>query len=127
MSSGSRLRAGIAGYGIVGRRRHKCIKRLDRMDVVAVCDRTFGPDHRMGSGVRCYRTYQELLQEPLDVLVVCLTNDVAADVTIAGLQQSADTVRADLEPQNMPPERLEPLIPQKAGEPSEHYRAVPEN
>ena len=27
--------------------------------------------------------------------------------------QSADTVRADLERQNLPPERLEPLIPQK--------------
>ena len=87
MSSGPRLRAGIAGYGIVGRRRHECIKRLGRMDVVAVCDRTFGLDHALGNGVRCYRTYQELLQEPLDVLVVCLTNDVAADATIAGLER----------------------------------------
>lgn len=86
MSSGTELRVGIAGYGVVGKRRHNCVKRDGRMRVVAVCDRTFDAEQTSSEGVRCYRTYQRLLEEPLDVLIVCLTNDVAAEVTIAGLE-----------------------------------------
>jgi predicted dehydrogenase len=81
------LKVGIAGYGIVGRRRRSCIERNAAMSVVAVCDRTFAEEGTMPDGVRCYRTYERLLSEPLDVLIVCLTNDVAADATIAGLER----------------------------------------
>ncbi|MDH4467886.1 MAG: Gfo/Idh/MocA family oxidoreductase, partial [Bacteriovoracaceae bacterium] len=39
-------------------------------------------------GVNCYKSYQDLLlQEDLDVLFVCLTNDIAAEVTMAGLEK----------------------------------------
>jgi len=81
------LRVGIAGYGIVGKRRKACIDRNPHMRVVAVCDRTFEDDGILPDGVRYYRTYARLLEEDLDALVVCLTNDVAADATIAGLDQ----------------------------------------
>ncbi|MGE5503027.1 MAG: Gfo/Idh/MocA family protein [Actinomycetota bacterium] len=82
------LRVGIAGYGVVGKRRRDFIDRRDDMRTVAVCDRTFAEVGVLPDGVRHYRTADELLQaEELDVLFVCLTNDVAADVTIAGLEQ----------------------------------------
>ncbi len=80
------LKVGIAGYGVVGRRRHHFIDQREDMDVLAVCDRTFidgdsGPD-----GVTHHQDYRQLLNEKLDVLFVCLTNDIAPEVTIAGLQ-----------------------------------------
>jgi predicted dehydrogenase len=87
MRSDNELAVGIAGYGVVGKRRRSCMERIGGMRVVAVCDRTFGEDQSSADGLRCYRSYERLLQEPLDVLVVCLSNDIAAEATIAGLER----------------------------------------
>jgi predicted dehydrogenase len=82
------MRIGIAGYGVVGKRRRHYIDQRSDMRVVAVCDRNFDHEGAFEDGVRFYRTPAELLKaEKLDALFVCLTNDVAADVTIAGLEQ----------------------------------------
>lgn len=81
------LMVGIAGVGVVGKRRKGSIDRCPGLRVVAVCDRTFGGSGVTEDGIRYYTTYRELLQEKLDVLVVCLTNDIAAEVTIAGLER----------------------------------------
>lgn len=82
------LRVGIAGYGIVGKRRRHFIDAHPAFTTVAVCDRTFTEEGTMADGVRYYRDSHRLLDaEKLDVLFVCLTNDVAAEVTMAGLRQ----------------------------------------
>lgn len=82
------LRVGIAGYGVVGKRRHHFIDQRDDMKVVAVCDRTFQDEGVLAEGIHYYKTYQRLLEDQaLDVLFVCLTNDIAAQVTCAGLEQ----------------------------------------
>jgi predicted dehydrogenase len=80
------LRVGIAGFGVVGKRRKGCIDRRTDMRVVAVCDRSFEGEGTLPDGIPYYRDYRRLLTEKLDVLLVCLTNDVAAEVTIAGLE-----------------------------------------
>ncbi|MBT5399380.1 Gfo/Idh/MocA family oxidoreductase, partial [bacterium] len=36
--------------------------------------------------LRSYQDYKQLLEEDLDILIVCLTNDIAPEVTIAGLE-----------------------------------------
>jgi predicted dehydrogenase len=82
----TKLRVGIAGYGVVGKRRRDCIDRQPHMEVAAVCDRTCGGEGTLAGGIRHYQDYRRLLAEPLDVLVVCMTNDIAAEVTIAGLE-----------------------------------------
>lgn len=81
------LRVGIAGYGVVGRRRRHFIDLNPELKTVAVCDRLFDRDSATVEGVRAYRSVAKLLEEPLDILFVCMTNDVAADVTIAGLER----------------------------------------
>lgn len=80
------LKVGIAGYGIVGKRRRDCVDRHPDMQVVAVCDQTFEDQGVFLDGVRYYTNYHDLLTEELDVLIVCLTNDVNPDATIAGLE-----------------------------------------
>lgn len=82
-----KLRVGIAGYGVVGKRRRKFIDSHPRLRTVAVCDRLFAAEPPKGSDVPYHTHYRELLGEKLDVLFVCLTNDIAAEVTIAGLEQ----------------------------------------
>jgi len=81
------LKVGIAGYGIVGERRRKCVDNHPRMRVVAVCDRKFGGDGKFEDGIQFYKNYHRLLEEELDVLIVCMTNDMAPEVTIAALNR----------------------------------------
>lgn len=80
-----KLKIGIAGYGIVGKRRRACIDRNPNLELVAVCDRTFDGNGTFKEGIRYYSDYRSLLEENLDALIVCLTNDVAPEVSIAGL------------------------------------------
>lgn len=82
------FKVGIAGYGIVGKRRHHFIDLHPQLQVTAICDRTFGKTAGITEqGVAYFSNYQTLLEQDLDILFVCLTNDVAAEVTIAGLER----------------------------------------
>ena len=80
------IRIGIAGYGIVGKRRHGVINERDDMNVIAVCDQALGGVDALDDGTRSYANYKDLLTEDLDALFVCISNDMAAEVTVAGLK-----------------------------------------
>ncbi len=82
------LKVGIAGHGVVGTRRHQFIDRHPRLEVVAVCDRKFPDEGIFDDGVRYFRHYSRLLEQDLDVLFVSMSNDIAAEVTIAGLERN---------------------------------------
>ncbi len=82
------LKVGIAGFGVVGKRRRQFIDQHPSMRTTAVCDQKFEGSGTMPDGVKFYTNYKELLKEQLDVLFVCLPNYLAADVTIAGLEKS---------------------------------------
>lgn len=86
MSTTKILNVGIAGFGVVGKRRKVCIDNHPQMKMVAVCDKNFSDEGVLDDGVRYYQNYQNLLLENLDVLVVCLTNEIAPEVTIKGLE-----------------------------------------
>ena len=79
-------RVGIAGFGVVGRRRKECIDRRVDLKVVAVSDRDFGEFGTLEDGTVVHPSIDGLLGEKLDALIVCLPNDLAAAVTIAGLE-----------------------------------------
>ena len=85
MTASAPLRVGIAGYGVVGRRRHACIDRHPRLRVTAVCDRNPAALAHLPADLNGYSDYAALLGEDLDVLFVCLTNDIAPAATMAGL------------------------------------------
>jgi predicted dehydrogenase len=80
------LKVGIAGYGVVGQRRRQFVDLDPRLEVTAVCDRKYSDDGVFDDGVLKFSNYRSLLTEDLDILFVCLTNDIAPDVTIAGLE-----------------------------------------
>ena len=54
---------------------------------MAVCDRRLDGEGTFDDGVRYYTHYQRVLEEDLDVLFVCLTNDINPEVTIAELER----------------------------------------
>ena len=86
MSQG-RLRVGIAGYGVGGKRRRIHIDKNPLLKTTAICDQNFAEPEVMADGVRAFSNYRQLLDEPLDVLFVSLPNYLAAEVTIAGLER----------------------------------------
>jgi predicted dehydrogenase len=81
------LKVGIAGYGVVGKRRRQCVDIHPNIEITAICDQHFKKNEIMMDGVRCYSNYRELLKEDLDILIVCLTNDIAPEVTIAAIER----------------------------------------
>ncbi|MEE2746174.1 MAG: Gfo/Idh/MocA family oxidoreductase [Pseudomonadota bacterium] len=81
------FRVGIAGYGVVGRRRRQFIDIHPKLKTVAVCDKTLGESGVFKDGVKYFSHYSNLLNEDLDILFVCLTNDINPEVTISGLKQ----------------------------------------
>ena len=82
----SKLKVGIAGYGVVGKRRRECVDQHPHMELVAVCDKVYSNNKLNSDNINYYHSYKDLFKEKLDILIVCLTNDIAAEVTIAGLE-----------------------------------------
>ena len=81
------LRVGIAGYGVVGRRRRQFTDQNPKLRTVALCGQYFEETGVMNNGVSFFPHYRELLEMPLDVLFVSLPNYLAAEVTVAALEK----------------------------------------
>ena len=81
----NKLKVGIAGYGVVGKRRRHFIDQHPRLNTVAVSDQALKGAGVFDDVVRFYPNFEGLLAEDLDLLFVCLPNDLAPEVTIAGL------------------------------------------
>jgi predicted dehydrogenase len=83
------LNVGIAGYGVVGKKRRQFIDSHPNLKVVAVCDQMFKSSGIMDDGVKFYSEYKQLLMnENLDILFVCMTNDILPETTIAALENN---------------------------------------
>ena len=82
-----KLRVGFAGYGVVGLLRRKYVDKTSTFKTIAVSDRKFRESALAEPGIKSFVDYEELLKEELDVLFVCLSNDVASAATIAGLKR----------------------------------------
>ena len=83
-----KLKVGIAGYGIVGKRRHHFINKHPNLEVKIVCDQIFKNSVQEENGIIYYKSVDQLLEQNIDILFVCLTNNVAAEVTIKGLKRN---------------------------------------
>ena len=82
-----KLSVGIAGYGIVGKRRHHFINEHPSLEVTAICDQSIASNFNRFEGISYFQNYRELLNTKLDILFVCLPNNIAAEVTMEGLKR----------------------------------------
>jgi predicted dehydrogenase len=83
----NKLRVGIAGYGVVGKRRKECVDNHPNLELVAVCDQNLKDRGDLEKNIRYFQKYESLLKLNLDILIVCLTNEIASEVTISGLEK----------------------------------------
>ena len=82
------LKVGIAGFGVVGKRRFQEIENNKFLINSAVCDINFSGSGTLPNGVMYYDTYKHLLKdEALDILFISLPNYLAPEVTIAALEK----------------------------------------
>lgn len=88
MENEKKYKVGIAGFGIVGRKRDSFIQKHEFLETVAVCDQRFKEESfRPPEGVKSYICFNEMIkEEDLDILFVCLPNDLAPKATIVGLE-----------------------------------------
>jgi len=83
-----KLKVAIAGFGIVGKRRFLYINQHPSLKVTAICEQNSFEKSLEYSEINCYKSYKDLLsKEDLDVIFVCLTNNIAAEVTINSLKK----------------------------------------
>ena len=87
MATTARMNIGIAGYGVVGKRRRIHIDEHPSLQTVAVCDQHFKHASVLSDGVRAYPDYRQLLEDKLDAIFISLPNYLAPEVTIAALER----------------------------------------
>ena len=83
----AQLRVGIAGYGVIGKRRRLCVDANTHLTTVAVCDKKFSDDGHLDDGVAYSQSYSKLFDHDLDAVLVCMSNDMAAEITIEALSR----------------------------------------
>jgi predicted dehydrogenase len=83
----SMLKVGIAGYGVVGKRRRKCVENNAGLVLVGICDKNIANDCVGPDSVHYLSNLDSLLALDLDVLIVSLPNDVAPQAVIAGIRR----------------------------------------
>ena len=81
-----KLKVGIAGFGTVGRKRKMFIEKHSNLELIALCDKSFSNSKPEDYLIKCYENYEDILKLPLDVLFVCLTNDIQPEVTKKALE-----------------------------------------
>ena len=82
------LRVGIAGYGIVGKTRHRVLNQHEAFDVVAISDINFKENPTDLDNINAYCDYKDLInKEDLDVLFVSVPNKLASEATLIALKK----------------------------------------
>jgi len=82
----SKLKVGIAGYGVVGKRRRLYIDQNPFLKTVCVSDISLTDDNNLTDEIEYLNDFKKLYEKDLDVLFVSLPNYLAAEATIKGLE-----------------------------------------
>ena len=82
------LKVGIAGYGIVGKRRKFFIEKNSNMKVIAISDISYKKKSFQKDNIIFLKDYNDIFKLKLDVLFVCLPNRYASEATILGLKNN---------------------------------------
>jgi predicted dehydrogenase len=81
------MRVGIAGYGVVGKTRHRSIDSNTTYQVSAISDSNQEARQSIPAGPEVYNDYQSLIANAeIDVIFISLPNQFAAEATCLGLQ-----------------------------------------
>ena len=81
------MRVGIAGYGVVGKTRHRSIESNTSYQVTAISESSEKARKSIPEGIDIYNDYKTLIASAeLDVIFISLPNQFAAEATCLSLQ-----------------------------------------
>jgi len=83
----SNLRIGIAGHGVVGKKRRKILDKISGAKIVAISDKNL-KNRILSKKIKFFGDYKKLFNENLDILFISLPNKYAADATIRALKKN---------------------------------------
>ena len=82
------IKTAIAGYGVVGKKRHFFLKKNKKFKVVAICEKNFSQKKiKNTKNIKLFNEYKSLLKEDLDAIFICMSNDMAVEVTFNRLKK----------------------------------------
>lgn len=83
----NKLKAGIVGYGYMGKIRKKIVEENPKLELSGICD-TDKSLILSDYSVKCdvYDSYQELLQSDVDVIFVCTPNSFSPEIVVNSLK-----------------------------------------
>lgn len=84
----SKLKVGIAGYGIVGKKRRQCVEKNKNLKLVAICDQIFKKDTIDENGIKIFTNYKNLINTNIDLIIVCMSNDIVSNVVVDSLKKN---------------------------------------
>ena len=83
----NKLKVGIAGFGVVGKKRKKILDSIKGVKIIAISDKN--PKNKISNKkIKFFNDYKKLFNEKLDILFVSLPNKYAADATIRALKNN---------------------------------------
>ncbi len=82
------LRVGIAGFGVVGKRRKIFIDQNNKLKIVAISDITFKEELNKRKDIFFLKNYKSLFHYDLDIIFICLPNKFASEATILALKKN---------------------------------------
>ena len=81
-----KYKVGIAGFGVVGKRRFQILRKKRNIHIISICDKTFNFKTKTKNNVQYFNNFSDLIiKTDIDILFVCLTNDVAPLATMMAL------------------------------------------
>lgn len=86
MTKPNKIKAGIVGYGYMGKIRRKIIEESLNLHLAAICD-TNPELYNADESIRCkrYTDYKKLLKTDIDLVFVCTPNAFSPDIVIESL------------------------------------------
>jgi predicted dehydrogenase len=83
-----KIKTGIIGCGVVGKKRKKYIIENPDFELSAISDITFKKNFFVRSGIKYYKNYQDIFDNDLDAIFICMPNYLAKDITISALKRN---------------------------------------
>jgi len=82
------MNVGIAGYGVVGKTRHRSIESNTSFKVTAISESSKQVCNSIPSGVDIYHDYKSLISDSnIDIIFISLPNQFAAEAALLSLQK----------------------------------------
>ena len=81
-----KINVAIAGFGVVGKKRYEILKKIKKVNIVAISDINTKNSPK-NKNIKFFSNYQKLFNFRLDAIFISLPNKIAAEATINSLKK----------------------------------------